>query len=170
MHNLAVMNAEGAGGGKPDYAEAAQWFRKAGQLGIRDSQFNLGILYARGLGVPQDLVQSWLWFSLAAQQGDADAAKKRDEVAAKMDVSAARRGRQGPRRRSSLRRPPGRQRSAGAAGRVGPEGRRAASRSDARRPRHPRARRRAHALTRGKAPGRTYSGRSSKVSPFARPL
>ncbi|MGO4869033.1 MAG: hypothetical protein ACLPGW_00230 [Roseiarcus sp.] len=88
MHNLAVMNAEGAGSDKPNYAEAAQWFRKAGQLGIRDSQFNLGILYARGLGVPQDLVQSWLWFSLAAQQGDADAGKKRDEVAAKMDVSA----------------------------------------------------------------------------------
>ncbi len=87
MHNLAVMNAEGAAGGKPDYAEAAQWFRKAGQLGIRDSQFNLGILYARGMGVPQDLVQSWLWFSLAAQQGDADAMKKRDDVAAKMDAS-----------------------------------------------------------------------------------
>jgi localization factor PodJL len=89
MHNLAVMNAEGAAGGKPDYSEAAQWFRKAGQLGIRDSQFNLGVLYARGMGVPQDLVQSWLWFSLAAQQGDADAAKKRDEVAAKMDAGAA---------------------------------------------------------------------------------
>jgi len=89
MHNLAVMNAEGAAGGKPDYGEAAQWFCKAGQLGIRDSQFNLGVLYARGMGVPQDLVQSWLWFSLAAQQGDADAAKKRDEVAAKMDAGAA---------------------------------------------------------------------------------
>ncbi len=88
MHNLAVMNAEAAAAGKPDYAEAAQWFRKAGQLGIRDSQFNLGILYARGMGVPQDLIQSWLWFSLAAQQGDADAAKKRDEVAAKMDAPA----------------------------------------------------------------------------------
>jgi len=62
--------------------------RKAGQLGIRDSQFNLGILCARGMGVPLDLVQSWLWFSLAAQQGDADAAKKRDEVAAKMDAPA----------------------------------------------------------------------------------
>jgi localization factor PodJL len=82
------MNAEGGAGGKPDYAEAAQWFRKAGQLGIRDSQFNLGILYARGMGVPQDLAQCWLWFSLAAQQGDADAAKKRDEVAAKMDAGA----------------------------------------------------------------------------------
>ncbi len=39
------------------------------------------------MGAPQDLVQSWLWFSVAAQQGDADAAKKRDEVAAKMDAA-----------------------------------------------------------------------------------
>jgi localization factor PodJL len=88
MHNLAVMHAEGSIGGKPDYATAAEWFRKAGQFGVRDSQFNLGILYARGLGVPQDLGQSWLWFSLAAQQGDADAGHKRDDVAAKMDQGA----------------------------------------------------------------------------------
>ena len=88
MHNLAVMHAEGSIGGKPDYATAAEWFRRAGQFGVRDSQFNLGILYARGLGVPQDLGQAWLWFSLAAQQGDVDAGRKRDDVAAKMDQAA----------------------------------------------------------------------------------
>jgi localization factor PodJL len=88
MHNLAVMHAEGSIGGKPDYATAAEWFRRAGQFGVRDSQFNLGILYARGLGVPLDLGQSWLWFSLAAQQGDADAGRKRDDVGAKMDQAA----------------------------------------------------------------------------------
>jgi localization factor PodJL len=88
MHNLAVLNAENGESGKPDYAEAAQWFRRAGELGIRDSQFNLGVLYGRGLGVPQDLGQSWVWFSLAARQGDGDAGKKRDEVAAKMDAKA----------------------------------------------------------------------------------
>ena len=88
MHNLAVLIAEDPRDGKPDYAEAAHWFRKAAELGIRDSQFNLGVLYGRGLGVPQDLGQSWMWFSLAARQGDADAAGKRDEVAAKMDASA----------------------------------------------------------------------------------
>ncbi len=83
-HNLAVMNAEPIND-KPDYVEAAKWFRKAAELGVRDSQYNLAVLYARGLGVEQDFRQSWLWFSLAAAQGDADAAKKRDEVAAKMD-------------------------------------------------------------------------------------
>jgi localization factor PodJL len=86
-HNLAVMYAEPAGE-KPDYTQAVKWFRRAGEMGVRDSQFNLAVLYARGLGVEQDLRQSWMWFSLAAMQGDADAAKKRDDVAAKMDPSA----------------------------------------------------------------------------------
>ena len=85
QHNLAVMNAEDGGSGKPDYAAAAAGFRAAADYGIRDSQYNLGVLYGRGLGVPEDLALSWLYFSLAAQQGDTDAGKKRDEVAAKMD-------------------------------------------------------------------------------------
>jgi localization factor PodJL len=55
-------------------------------MGVKDSQYNLAILYARGMGLVQDLNQSWLWFSLAALQGDLDAAKKRDEVAAKLDA------------------------------------------------------------------------------------
>ncbi|MBV9286313.1 MAG: SEL1-like repeat protein [Hyphomicrobiales bacterium] len=87
QHNLAVMDAEPADG-PPDYVEAAKWFRKAAELGVRDSQFNLAVLYARGLGVERDLKQAWMWFSLAAGQGDADAAKKRDEVAAKMDAAS----------------------------------------------------------------------------------
>ena len=87
MHNLAVLYAEDGGNGKPDYAEASQWFRRGAEFGVRDSQFNLGVLYGRGLGVAQDLQQSWVYFSLAAQQGDADAGHKRDEVAAKLDAT-----------------------------------------------------------------------------------
>jgi localization factor PodJL len=86
-HNLGVMDAESVGE-KADYAEAAKWFRRAAEMGVRDSQFNLAVLYARGLGVEQDLRQSWVWFSLAAAQGDAEAARKRDEVAERMDPGA----------------------------------------------------------------------------------
>ncbi len=85
MHNLAVLYAQDGGAGKPDYAAAMDWFRKAGGYGVRDSQFNLGVLYGRGLGATQDLAASWMWFSLAARQGDADATRKRDEVANRMD-------------------------------------------------------------------------------------
>ncbi len=92
MHNLAVLIAEGADG-RPDYAAAAEMFRKAAEFGVRDSQYNLAILLGRGLGAEQDLTQSYIWFSVAARQGDTDAAKKRDEVGAKLtpvDLSAGR--------------------------------------------------------------------------------
>jgi localization factor PodJL len=87
MHNLAVLYAEGVDG-KPDYATAVQWFRKASNTGISDSQFNLGVLAARGLGAEKSLSESYKWFALAAAQGDKEAAKKRDEVAAHLDAKA----------------------------------------------------------------------------------
>ena len=87
MHNLAVLTAEGSDG-HPDYAGALNWFKKAAEYGVRDSQFNLGILCARGLGQAADLPQAYLWFAVAASQGDEDAAKKRDEVALRLDALA----------------------------------------------------------------------------------
>ncbi|MBY0530501.1 MAG: hypothetical protein K2P86_00870 [Xanthobacteraceae bacterium] len=84
MHNLAVMMVE-HGGAKPDYTNAIPWFRRAAERGLRDSQYNLGVIYARGMGVGQNLAESFLWFSLAAAQGDVDAAKKRDDVASRLD-------------------------------------------------------------------------------------
>jgi localization factor PodJL len=93
MHNLAVLYAEG-GDGKPDYAAAAQWFRKAADRGVADSQYNLAILYARGLGVEKSYMESYKWFALAAAQGDKESAKKRDELASRLDargLSAAQR-------------------------------------------------------------------------------
>jgi localization factor PodJL len=85
MHNLAVLYAEGAEG-KPDYASAAQWFRKAAEHGVADSQYNFGVLAARGLGTDRNIAESYKWFALAAAQGDKEAARKRDEVAAHLDA------------------------------------------------------------------------------------
>jgi len=85
MHNAAVLLAEGVNG-SPDYAGAGEWFKKASEFGIRDSQYNLAILYARGLGVGQDLMASYAWFAAAAASGDEDAAKKRDEVGARLSA------------------------------------------------------------------------------------
>jgi localization factor PodJL len=84
MHNLAVLYAEGVDG-RPDYKAASEWFRKAAGYGVTDSQYNLAILFARGIGVQANLAESYRWFALAAASGDADAAKKRDEVAARLD-------------------------------------------------------------------------------------
>jgi len=86
MHNLGVLAIE-SNDGKPNYTSAALWFGKAAEYGIRDSQYNLAVLLARGLGVPKDLVKSYTWFAIVAASGDADAARKRDEVAARLTAS-----------------------------------------------------------------------------------
>ncbi|HXY89984.1 MAG TPA: hypothetical protein VEH75_05125 [Xanthobacteraceae bacterium] len=85
MHNLAVLYSEGIDG-KPDYKTAARWFRMAAERNVRDSQYNLGVLYARGFGVDPNMAESYRWFALAANQGDADAAKKRDDVGSRLDA------------------------------------------------------------------------------------
>jgi localization factor PodJL len=87
MHNLAVLYADGVDG-KPDYVTAAQWFRKAAEYAVADSQYNLGVLYARGIGVERNFAESYKWFALAAAQGDREAAKQSDEIAAKLDANA----------------------------------------------------------------------------------
>lgn len=87
MHNLAVLYAEGIDG-KPDYKTAAEWFRRAAEFGVADSQYNLAILHARGIGVDQNILESYKWLALAALQGDNDAAKKRDEIASKLDAAS----------------------------------------------------------------------------------
>jgi localization factor PodJL len=51
---------------------------------VKDSQVNLGILFTKGMGVTEDLEQAYQWFSIAAKDGDTDAAKKRDTVAQAM--------------------------------------------------------------------------------------
>ncbi len=63
---------------------AAHYYRLAAQQGFLDAQLDLGRLYELGKGVPQDPVQAWRWYTLAAQQGDASAARHRDRVSLKM--------------------------------------------------------------------------------------
>ena len=83
MHNLATLLASGANG-KADYATALRWYTEAAEAGFRDSQFNTGLLLTRGIGSKPNLSRAFQWFSLAAAQGDAEAAQKRDELAARL--------------------------------------------------------------------------------------
>ncbi|WP_230531316.1 hypothetical protein [Microvirga roseola] len=86
MHNLATLLASGALG-KPDYAAAMRWFGEAAAGGWRDSQFNMGVLLARGAGGVKNLAEAFTWFALAARQGDAEAGKRRDEIAARLSAA-----------------------------------------------------------------------------------
>jgi TPR repeat protein len=54
-------------------ATAVDWYRTAAEQGDPDAQYALGVLYARGEGVPQDYREAARWYRKAADQGDAEA-------------------------------------------------------------------------------------------------
>ena len=58
---------------RQDDAEAVRWFRNVAVQGDADAQYNLGIMYRDGEGVPEDYAQAATWFRKAAVQGDARA-------------------------------------------------------------------------------------------------
>lgn len=74
MHDLALYYAEGRGGIDIDIPTAAKWFEKAADRGVVDSQFNLGVLFESGQGLPQDMEAALVWYSIAGAQGDQMAA------------------------------------------------------------------------------------------------
>jgi hypothetical protein len=67
-------------GVEQNYAVAAEWYRKAAEHvpnlgGAGYGRNNLGLLYMAGQGVPRDYVQAYLWFSLADNEANLNAAR-----------------------------------------------------------------------------------------------
>jgi TPR repeat protein len=58
---------------KGDYSTAAKEWRPLAENGSAAAQYNLGLLYVDGHGVPQDLGQAITWFERSAQQDYAKA-------------------------------------------------------------------------------------------------
>ena len=56
-----------------DFATALRLFRPLADQGDDVAQFDLGIMYNNGWGVPRDYVQAAKWYRLAAARGNADA-------------------------------------------------------------------------------------------------
>jgi TPR repeat protein len=71
------------GNGVPQsYTEAVTWNRRAAEQGNDAGQYYLGVMYGLGRGgLREDRVTSHMWLSLAAAQGNSDAAKARDKIA-----------------------------------------------------------------------------------------
>ena len=67
-----------------DYATALRLRRSLAEQGDANEQYNLGIMYGKGEGVPQDIVQAHMWFDLAAAQGHENAQNNRDIAASQM--------------------------------------------------------------------------------------
>jgi uncharacterized protein len=56
-----------------DFATALREWRPLAEQGNALAQYNLGVLYRKGRGVPQDDVQARQWYKKAAAQGEAKA-------------------------------------------------------------------------------------------------
>jgi len=67
-----------------DYATALRFIRLLAEQGDANAQYNLGVFYDNGLGVPQDKVRAYMWFNLSAAQGREGAAAFRDLIARRM--------------------------------------------------------------------------------------
>jgi uncharacterized protein len=70
-----------------DFRSAARLFQSVAGKGRPVAMANLGLLYVKGLGVPQDYVLGYMWINLAAANGLAPAATLRDALAARMTAA-----------------------------------------------------------------------------------
>ena len=59
--------------GEEKSVDAEKTIQERADAGDVDAQFNLGVMYAYGNGVPQDDVEATKWYRKAADQGQADA-------------------------------------------------------------------------------------------------
>jgi hypothetical protein len=57
-------------GDPPDFARAAEWYRRAAEQGDRRAAANLARLHERGLGVPEDRAEALRWYQVAAGADD----------------------------------------------------------------------------------------------------
>ena len=63
------------------------WYEKAAQQGYASAQYNLGLMIAKGAGTAPDLPRAYMWLTMAADQGDAEAKAKRDYLASKLSAA-----------------------------------------------------------------------------------
>ncbi|MDJ0813601.1 MAG: tetratricopeptide repeat protein [Woeseiaceae bacterium] len=80
MYRLAVMHANGWGVPMND-AAAAGFYRLAAGFGYIPAQSAMGYCFKHGAGVEKDLEQAYMWFAVAAHNGDMSASAERDKVA-----------------------------------------------------------------------------------------
>lgn len=67
---LGLMYANGEGSVPKVYKQAFYWYTKAAEQGHADAQYMLGLMYADGEDTPKNSVLAYVWWSLAAAQGE----------------------------------------------------------------------------------------------------
>ncbi|MEP6959247.1 MAG: SEL1-like repeat protein [Nitrospirota bacterium] len=76
-----------------DYTRAARLLRLLAEQGDAQAQSKLGLMYARGQGVPQDFIRAYMWYTFAAAAVSVDERKaamkkrRRDDMALRMTAA-----------------------------------------------------------------------------------
>ncbi len=73
IYSLGILYQSGDPIGKVDYAKARQYFELLADNDIAVGQYELGYMYENGMGVPVDSVMVLHYYTLASQNGNADA-------------------------------------------------------------------------------------------------
>jgi hypothetical protein len=77
---------------KKDYAHAIEMYKVAASWAYKPAEFNLGLIYFQGLGVPADRPRGAAWMSLAAERSrGGEAVRARDLMLGKLDKSESQR-------------------------------------------------------------------------------
>jgi len=89
MHRVGIMTARGEGG-EAEAEEAISWFERAANRGLVDSQYNLGAIFhptgdETAFSI-KDSGKAYYWYSIAAQNGDDQAASLAAGVAAALSA------------------------------------------------------------------------------------
>ena len=72
---------------RKDYKTTHRLWLSSAEQGFASAQYNLGLMYAKGNGVPQNYALAHMWFNLSGSNGDRDAVKNRDIMEKRMTPS-----------------------------------------------------------------------------------
>jgi uncharacterized protein len=67
--------------------EAVKWYRLAVRRGVGIAQFKLGAMYAKGHGVPYNIITAHMWLNLAGLKGIKSAVTYKGQIAATMTAA-----------------------------------------------------------------------------------
>ena len=70
-----------------DYKQAVKWYRKAAEQNNASAQYNLALMYVKGVGVPKDYVMAHMYWNIAAVSGAKDAIKNRGLIKKEMTAT-----------------------------------------------------------------------------------
>jgi TPR repeat protein len=70
-----------------DYLPAMQLFRPLARQGNAKAQAAIGAMYRKGQGVAKSSAHAFMWLSIAAARGDADARTEMNEMARSMSAA-----------------------------------------------------------------------------------